>query len=235
MRTPSAAREGEDAVDVALRVDDEGDLARRGPGSCGRRGVGVSIGTMVGAMVRAVRATGSAVSGAVGSWRHARVFRGVDAAVAARTGTVGTQGAGGPVPCRHYIPGGIRVKRRRGGRATPASVTGSAADCRPDLLKGPMWVIAVNYSGRLGTWRRPRGSRRRSSTSGGAGSRSARRSRRPCTASSQADAGLSLPDFDVLVQLTEADDGRLRVSELARALGWERSRLSHHVARMAAP
>ncbi len=49
----------------------------------------------------------------------------------------------------------------------------------------------------------------------------------------QADAGLSLPDFDVLVQLTEADDGRLRVSELARSLTWERSRLSHHVARMA--
>ncbi len=48
----------------------------------------------------------------------------------------------------------------------------------------------------------------------------------------QADAGLSLPDFDVLVQLSEAADGRLRVSELARALGWERSRLSHHVARM---
>lgn len=48
----------------------------------------------------------------------------------------------------------------------------------------------------------------------------------------QADAGLSLPDFDVLVQLSESDDGRLRVSELARSLAWERSRLSHHVARM---
>lgn len=48
----------------------------------------------------------------------------------------------------------------------------------------------------------------------------------------QADAGLSLPDFDVLVRLTEADDGRIRVSELARSLSWERSRLSHHVARM---
>ncbi|HEU5241551.1 MAG TPA: MarR family winged helix-turn-helix transcriptional regulator [Ornithinibacter sp.] len=48
----------------------------------------------------------------------------------------------------------------------------------------------------------------------------------------QADAGLSLPDFDVLVRLSESHDGRLRVSELARVLGWERSRLSHHVARM---
>ena len=48
----------------------------------------------------------------------------------------------------------------------------------------------------------------------------------------QADAGLSLPDFDVLVRLTESEDGRVRVSDLARALAWERSRLSHHVTRM---
>lgn len=48
----------------------------------------------------------------------------------------------------------------------------------------------------------------------------------------QADAGLSLPDFDVLVRLTESEDGRIRVSDLARGLDWERSRLSHHVTRM---
>ena len=48
----------------------------------------------------------------------------------------------------------------------------------------------------------------------------------------QADSGLSLPDFDVLVRLTDTADGRVRVSELARVLGWERSRLSHHVTRM---
>lgn len=48
----------------------------------------------------------------------------------------------------------------------------------------------------------------------------------------QADAGLSLPDFAVLTELTEEPAGRLRVSELARGLHWERSRLSHHVARM---
>lgn len=48
----------------------------------------------------------------------------------------------------------------------------------------------------------------------------------------QATSGLSLPDFDVLVRLTESEDGRVRVSELARLLGWERSRLSHHVTRM---
>ena len=46
------------------------------------------------------------------------------------------------------------------------------------------------------------------------------------------DAGLSLADFDVLVALTDVPDARLRVAALARAVGWERSRLSHHVARM---
>jgi DNA-binding MarR family transcriptional regulator len=46
------------------------------------------------------------------------------------------------------------------------------------------------------------------------------------------DSGLSLQDFDVLVQLTDTAGGRVRVSTLANALGWERSRLSHHVKRM---
>ena len=48
----------------------------------------------------------------------------------------------------------------------------------------------------------------------------------------QADSGLSLQDFDVLVQLTDTVDGRVRVTDLANALHWERSRLSHHVKRM---
>lgn len=48
----------------------------------------------------------------------------------------------------------------------------------------------------------------------------------------QADSDLSLPDFDVLVQLTEHPEGRMRASALAHALAWERSRLSHHVGRM---
>jgi DNA-binding MarR family transcriptional regulator len=48
----------------------------------------------------------------------------------------------------------------------------------------------------------------------------------------QADADLSLPDFDVLVQLTDSPQGRVRVSDLARGLQWERSRVSHHVTRM---
>ena len=47
----------------------------------------------------------------------------------------------------------------------------------------------------------------------------------------QTDAGLSLSDFAVLVTLTDTD-GRLRAGELAEALQWEKSRLSHHLARM---
>jgi DNA-binding MarR family transcriptional regulator len=48
----------------------------------------------------------------------------------------------------------------------------------------------------------------------------------------QEASGLSLADYDVLVPLSEQPQGRLRVFELASALGWERSRLSHHLARM---
>jgi len=47
-----------------------------------------------------------------------------------------------------------------------------------------------------------------------------------------AESGLSLTDFDVLVQLTDRPDRRARVLELAEALQWEKSRLSHHLARM---
>lgn len=47
-----------------------------------------------------------------------------------------------------------------------------------------------------------------------------------------ADSHLSYPDYLVLVGLTEQEDGRLRLFELGRLLGWEKSRLSHHVARM---
>ncbi len=50
----------------------------------------------------------------------------------------------------------------------------------------------------------------------------------------QADSDLSLADFDVLVQLSETADGRVRARDLGSALGWEKSRLSHHVRRMEA-
>ena len=48
----------------------------------------------------------------------------------------------------------------------------------------------------------------------------------------QDDAGLSMPDFEVLVHLTDSPAGRVRVTDLARLLQWERSRVFHHVTRM---
>lgn len=48
----------------------------------------------------------------------------------------------------------------------------------------------------------------------------------------QADSGLSLADYEVLVQLTDTPDGRLRPFELQTELQWEQSRLSHHLTRM---
>jgi len=48
------------------------------------------------------------------------------------------------------------------------------------------------------------------------------------------DSGLSYPDYLVLVALTDRPDGRTRLFELARVLGWEKSRLSHHISRMEA-
>ena len=46
------------------------------------------------------------------------------------------------------------------------------------------------------------------------------------------DFGISLADYDVLVVLSEAPAGRLRVFEVADALAWEQSRVSHQLARM---
>jgi DNA-binding MarR family transcriptional regulator len=48
----------------------------------------------------------------------------------------------------------------------------------------------------------------------------------------QDEFGLSIADFSVLVQLSEHVDARMRVLELARALRWEKSRLSHQLSRM---
>ena len=47
------------------------------------------------------------------------------------------------------------------------------------------------------------------------------------------DSQLSYQDYLVLIGLTESEEGRLRLFELGRNLGWEKSRLSHHIARMA--
>lgn len=49
----------------------------------------------------------------------------------------------------------------------------------------------------------------------------------------QADSGLSGADYGVLVHLTEVPEGRLPVLALAKAVEWEKSRMSHHVNRMA--
>ena len=48
------------------------------------------------------------------------------------------------------------------------------------------------------------------------------------------ESDLSYPDYVVLVALTDRSEGRMRLFELAGVLGWEKSRLSHHVARMEA-
>ena len=48
----------------------------------------------------------------------------------------------------------------------------------------------------------------------------------------QTDSGLSTGDYSVLLSLTESPDNRVRSSELAAQVGWERSRLSHHLGRM---
>jgi DNA-binding MarR family transcriptional regulator len=48
----------------------------------------------------------------------------------------------------------------------------------------------------------------------------------------RAASGISVADYDVLVALTSEEGGRMRVSDLAVRIGWERSRLSHHVKRM---
>ena len=41
-----------------------------------------------------------------------------------------------------------------------------------------------------------------------------------------------LPGHEVLVDLTDNPEGRVRVSELAGLLQWERSKISHHIERV---
>jgi DNA-binding MarR family transcriptional regulator len=47
-----------------------------------------------------------------------------------------------------------------------------------------------------------------------------------------ADSKLSYSDYVVLVALTAEPEGRMRPFELGHMLGWEQSRVSHHIARM---
>jgi DNA-binding MarR family transcriptional regulator len=48
----------------------------------------------------------------------------------------------------------------------------------------------------------------------------------------QSESSLSPGDYQVLLALSEAEAHRMRPSELAEVIGWERSRLSHHLGRM---
>jgi DNA-binding MarR family transcriptional regulator len=48
----------------------------------------------------------------------------------------------------------------------------------------------------------------------------------------QQDCGLTLPEYEVLVQLSEAPQHRLRPFQICEALNWEQSRLSHQLTRM---
>lgn len=47
------------------------------------------------------------------------------------------------------------------------------------------------------------------------------------------DSGLSEPDYDVLSLLSETEGHRWRMTEMATRLLWSKSRLSHHLSRMA--
>jgi DNA-binding MarR family transcriptional regulator len=49
-----------------------------------------------------------------------------------------------------------------------------------------------------------------------------------------ADSDMSLPDYDVLTALSVADGETMQITVLAAQIGWERSRVSHHVRRMSA-
>src|ERR1700747_3752128 len=51
----------------------------------------------------------------------------------------------------------------------------------------------------------------------------------------QAESNLSLADYDVLNALRYEPEGRAQISALAIRIGWERSRLSHHLLRRARP
>ena len=48
----------------------------------------------------------------------------------------------------------------------------------------------------------------------------------------QREFGLSASDFEILVNLSESETGRMRAFELGEATQWEKSRMSHHLSRM---
>lgn len=48
----------------------------------------------------------------------------------------------------------------------------------------------------------------------------------------QRDAGISAPDYEILITIADAPDKRRRAREIAEILGWEKSRISHQASRM---
>ena len=48
----------------------------------------------------------------------------------------------------------------------------------------------------------------------------------------QRDAGISGPDYEILLALFESPQRRLRSRALSERIGWEKSRISHQVTRM---
>lgn len=48
----------------------------------------------------------------------------------------------------------------------------------------------------------------------------------------QSEAGISLPEFEILSALGAAPDNRARAGALGQMLAWEKSRISHQVGRM---
>jgi len=58
------------------------------------------------------------------------------------------------------------------------------------------------------------------------------RVRRTLSTAFQETSGISPGDYSVMLALSEAPEKTLRSSDLAEVVGWERSRLSHHLRRM---
>ncbi|QCO98029.1 winged helix-turn-helix transcriptional regulator [Arthrobacter sp. 24S4-2] len=56
--------------------------------------------------------------------------------------------------------------------------------------------------------------------------------RQALAAGLQSTSNVSPSDYSVLLALSEVEQHRLRSSVLAEGIGWERSRLSHHLGRM---
>ena len=48
----------------------------------------------------------------------------------------------------------------------------------------------------------------------------------------QADAGISTPDYEILIALFNSPSKRLRAGQIGDLIGWEKSRVSHQITRM---